>query len=419
MQETAVAAGEEGDVPDLLPGGWKSDEERHALLAKCANGTPEEERVEALCCIREKALLPAHLTTLWEDEELCLALLACAEPPDPDFGKNPFAEEEPDPPTDLVRTLAVTIFACLATCEENRHPMAKDFDLRHVIASAALDVDRPILLRERAVLLLGSLALAGGCFDPSDDGVPTEPPSPTTCEECGCCPCVCKAGDKVWLNEDIHICHGLAVGLGKEVSSFLRAKTLGILCSMATASTLDASRLWRNRRIRTAVIDTCDVNETEEVRVAALEALWAFSACDLLQEGLWAEAKVRNTLLKAAEGSKEVNGALFQQSVDIRGRALRALANLATSLNNQRTMWCNQHLSLVLLEAVSAGGIVRADAMDVLVELSKNWTNRPGMVAAGLSNLFRAAADDEGLQSDERRNCQFACERLAAAVECS
>mmetsp|Transcript_6601 Transcript_6601/g.16694 ORF Transcript_6601/g.16694 Transcript_6601/m.16694 type:complete len:444 (-) Transcript_6601:73-1404(-) len=403
---------------DHMDGGWEDEEERARLLAQCQPGTQDEERLPALAALHEKAMESSNWEPLWADKDVRAALLSCADPPDPDFGKNPFGEEEPDPPSDFVRTLAVTTLVCLATCVGNRSAMAEHPLLRHALVGNA-DEDRAFRLRERVFLLLCGLLLAGACTDPSDDHVPSRPPTPMKCEVCGLIPCVCKAGEKVWRNSDLEVCHALMLGVAPELPVGLRVGVLGTLCTVALSSVVDPALLWGNRKLRAGLVNAALPGEPEDVRVGALEALWAFTACDLVQPRMWGEKPVREALLRGAEAYAKVGEGegetTLRQTEGVRSRALNSLANLASSVVNRAPMWKSSRLATAVLQAVSGGGPLRSDSLRVLAELTKQWTNRAKMVAAGVLELLEAAEDDEALSFKERRNCGFARERLQEA----
>lgn len=257
-------------------------------------------------------------------------------------------------------------------------------------------------------------------MDPSDDHIPSRPPTPRKCEECGLIPCVCKAGEKVWRNTDMDVCHALMLGTASELPVGIRVGVLGTLATFALSSVVDPARVWANRRLRAGLALSAAATEPEEVRIHAVEALWAFTACDSVQERMWREKKVRDSLLQAAEPSCQAGdkaAPALPQSDGLRCRALSALANLASSINNRAAMWRERRLATSVLQAVSAGGPLRRDGLLILVELTKQWTVRASMVSAGVLDLLAAAAEDKALRSDHRRNCGFARSRLQEAVD--
>merc|ERR1711915_977538 len=79
-----------------------------------------------------------------------------------------------------------------------------------------------------------------------------------------------------------------------------RVNTLGMLATMAALSTIDAKKFWANREVRRKLLACCAVGQPSDVRTPALSALWSFSACDHVQERMWSDEVVRETLLSCA-----------------------------------------------------------------------------------------------------------------------
>jgi len=271
-------------------------------------------------------------------------------------------------------------------------------------------------------LALCCIALGGACADPGDDHIPLHPPTPRACEVCGLCPCVCNAGEKVDRTSDMDVCNALVLGAARGQSSRVRADICGTLCTLALSSVVDPSKVWANRQVRAALVICAEFGEPAEVRLNALGALWAFACCDLVQARMWEEKEVREVLCKSAalEGRGPLEGALVSklQGEEVRVKALESLANLATERSNRGPMWRNGQLAAVLLQATAEGGLLRACALKVLIELTKNWDNCAQMASAGLLDLLAAAsARDEALDAEERRQCGFARDRLQEAVD--
>ena len=58
---------------------------------------------------------------------------------------------------------------------------------------------------------------------------------------------------------------------------------------------------------------------------------------------------------------------------------------------------------------------MRACALHALISLSANFRNARKMVEADIRNMLYQAAEDEQLETGDRRSCRFAAERLEGA----
>merc|ERR1719215_2187210 len=142
--------------------------------------------------------------------------------------------------------------------------------------------------------------------------------------------------------------------------------------------------------------------------------MWAITACDDVRARMWNDGGVRNVLVSsaAAEGQATSDAASELQLEEVRSRALNALANLAINEDNQVSMWTNEKLSRLLIRTISTGGPLRADALAVVIELTKCFENCASMVRFGVHDILGAAAEDEALGEAERLPCSFARDRL-------
>lgn len=403
-----------------LLGGWEDENERAQFLLKCKPATANEEGAcrQALLEFRDKAQATANRDDLWADIQIRAALLACAAPPDPNYGKNPFGDEESEPPSDTVRTLATTILLCLAGSTSVRRDMAVSSDVRNTLVGNAAH-DRPTLLRHRTFMTLSNLAIDGLLTDPSDDHIPSRPPTPVACEVCGLIPCVCFAGEKEDHSSDLEVFHAWMNGLEVKESASLREHILGSLSTVSASCTVDAWKMWGNRKLRSSVVANAAMDQPMDVRSSALSALWAFSACDHIQARMWDEKSVRDVLMTCAEARVGQPGESVAQPAMLRNKALCTMENLATMNVNRNPMWRNGRAARVLLQAVSDGGMLRSNSLRVLVELTKCWDNLARMVHSGVLEMMAAAVDDASLDKKERRNCAFAYERLQEADDAS
>merc|ERR1712194_651815 len=213
------------------------------------------------------------------------------------------------------------------------------------------------LLRTRAALAICSV-VQGGLADPGDDDVPSQPQTPKACEVCKCSPCVCAADEAIDRSSDVDVCNALMVCVEAELPATVRAQVLGTLWTLAASSLTDAEKLWHNRSVRKGLEKCARIGEHVDVRLSALGALWAFSACDDIRVRMWNDGEVQKVLLdSAAPEGQTKEGAWQMQLEEVRTTAFEVLANLARHTDNQVRVGVHT----ILAAAAEDDGIGEAD----------------------------------------------------------
>eukprot|EP00927_Polykrikos_kofoidii_P076779 TRINITY_DN73805_c0_g1_i1.p1 TRINITY_DN73805_c0_g1~~TRINITY_DN73805_c0_g1_i1.p1 ORF type:complete len:502 (-),score=120.46 TRINITY_DN73805_c0_g1_i1:144-1649(-) len=443
--EHAEPPEEEGDVdvkppPVILPDGlWnevapEETPERQAIIEGVAQSKPREDRVKALLLLRGKAMNADFREALWADEEIRTLLITCARGPDPDAPQKSLYSDGPEMPDEGVRAVALGAIIHLSAAEANRNDMAADPKVREVVMMGmqvfAADEEQSEFLRQRGFMSLVAVILAGAC-SPGDEE---------------------HDGQKMFD-------HAM-LGFNKELPTRTRAGVLGTLWSLTLSGKADAKAFWKFRPIREAIRKVAAPGENPVVRENALGFLWALTTKEENRVPMWEDEEVRQVLLESvpptfvprpseeeseldeldllladsdseegeAGGSAVGEDADEQvdrtyQSVEIRTKALRALACLASEVANREPMWNHEPLAVALLDAASEteAAEVRASAIAALLQLGMCYENQLPMYGAGVHSVLALAAEDSTLQKiltkQERQSCGISALRIVEGAE--
>ncbi|CAK0824643.1 unnamed protein product, partial [Prorocentrum cordatum] len=299
-------------------------------------------------------------------------------------------------------------------------------------------------------------------------------------------------------SSESELCAALLRAAAEGVTHRHRAAALGSLWSLACTSRTDPRALWASAALRDAVLSGAAASEPYELRESALGLLWGLAAAEGNRLSMWCDAGVRRALREGVAAQRPLLGggggglspsasrqglgpgggaqppisrsksparggapghiALAaevavsferaslaempplmpeppQQPLEVRAKALWALASLAEAEDNRGPMWQDKKLAKQLLEAaciredlakrlrlsgkppdsLAFKTTVYRAAMRVLLLLAQHEGNREEMRSALVPDILAAAAEDAVLPAIERR--AFAKGREVLLVE--
>lgn len=318
-----------------------------------------EKRMEALQALYDIVSVDENREKVWGDQVVREAVLDCA-----DAGRD-----------DLVRCMAIACLVKLSLSRANTKAMLQDEQALKVLCFNG-GRDNPDEVRERAYLALANLSLQ---LKGTED-----------------------------TEQAIGLLSVLILGADRRQAVGVRSRIFGVLWSMA-AIAANLRAMWKNIDLRYALVAASSAEEAaESVRSCALAVLWTLAGDETNAVEMWQDEGTRAVLLAAIS---------HDQPNTVRVNGLNALRSLGMATALQETLWNNEDAQHSLLQAVSFGqpADVRACALHALISLSANYRNARKMVEADIRNILYQAAEDEQLETGDRRSCRFAAERLEGA----